>query len=1114
MSTTRKMEEISASPARRGAGGGAGEVGAADSLPGGDGAAGERVVTPGPAKGSRSQGKQKQQRTLLTSFFSGKSADSKDGGKAAKEQKKKKKKTLPPQIDSDDGSPLDTSAGKKAAGKKAAGKRKAGEESAPQGDQMNVDEEENVSMQDLDDDDESMDPQVQISPKGAKSKPKANKPKASSTAASKSTSSTKTKKKVVIGQTSIEKPKVPETYASRGFVDIAIRVGKTNTTKASAMKKLVAALEFLQKECDKKACILPYSQEDRNLMPIRNAASVPATQMKIKKHYIKFPTARPFSAIFDNNGRTLRGSAILAMDMDVREALEEAGGDLTELGVTITYKACQHLDTCVNDVLVGISNRIRSEVIKPIVNTRLKRLEQELQELDPDNWPRHKNWISFDIELVNPRAMAFEESKPGERRRDTSHRRIHGFVVRTEQKERLHDLLAVAKTRKLWAEELGETANTIVMPLNQNDEAFDPGMMERYVDIILRNGSFNLSTVAVSIPGLRNLDKEWKLTRCANQEPLVRTCRQLLMAQKDDEAKAPLFRCIAQNQNGAYSAFHTKVVLSTQRKARKYMACPAAQLYYFLLKLGVTKPEIKRFIRGTFDIEQQKLVSRSRFSKTKQMALIRDGAGEDTLAALSGPGVDPMLGLSDKEKRERLAIGDEQYLDFGQATPGAMEAFDAFSKTSLHANHEKDEESIASKDTLAKSIFSIGSGGSKVMEEDDEDDDKTEDEQSPGEDSEEEQAKHTSKSTAEGMDVEGKKGQAGEDSDEEFMDAQDGLEQQVQQKGEEIRALQVKLENIEQVERDIKEKIRLAQLRSKQLEEEDGEEGESEAEEDGSGKQSDPLDEDGNGYEDGGRPLGEEVDIEGDLEDDEDTDSSDSSYFKFENPECFRQAAWNCSGPSPTAMLMFLHTLAEEIYFGKVIGDCFDNVVADHPMFRTDETLLPFLEDEAGETLDEQYAFVTETIDDLIALNEHDEEDIAEYVAARRRNEAAMEQAAEESKEEERGLRGLVGIAAKELAQADEREEEEQDEDGGNELKGEEAEGMIGEDKLGELVDTEEDDDSFDLDLGGGENLLNESARDATSAGAQGDDDQNVARAAPESSTGQGGDGSLGLDPG
>ena len=121
---------------------------------------------------------------------------------------------------------------------------------------------------------------------------------------------------------------------------------------------------------------------------------------------------------------------------------------------------------------------------------------------------------------------------------------------------------------------------------------------------------------------------------------------------------------------------------------------------------------------------------------------------------------------------------------------------------------------------------------------------------------------------------------------------------------------------------------------------------------------------------------------------------------------------------------------------------------------------------------------------------------------------ACLARAAEETKDEERDLRGLVGVAAAELAQ----EERDQEMQGSNEEDGTE-DVREGEDaKEGELVDTDED--SFDLDLGEEEGLVIDNARDATSTGAHGDDDQNVAHAATESSTGQGGDGSLGLDPG
>ena len=83
----------------------------------------------------------------------------------------------------------------------------------------------------------------------------------------------------------------------------------------------------------------------------------------------------------------------------------------------------------------------------------------------------------------------------------------------------------------------------------------------------------------------------------------------------------------------------------------QWTQCPAAQIYWFLLRKGCNLEDVRNMIRGCFSIEEVAKVSRSRWSKTRQFAVVDTGAGMDiSNVANNNRAYDTNLGLSDKER--------------------------------------------------------------------------------------------------------------------------------------------------------------------------------------------------------------------------------------------------------------------------------------------------------------------------------------------------------------------------------------------------------------------------------------------------------------------------------
>ena len=211
--------------------------------------------------------------------------------------------------------------------------------------------------------------------------------------------------------------------------------------------------------------------------------------------------------------------------------------------------------------------------------------------------------------------------------------------------------------------------------------------------------------------------------------------------------------------------------------------------------------------------------------------------------------VNGLAGLSDKEKESFASRNGDAYIEFGEATEGAVEAHNfnsALSVTTVHSsNRLNEDESVASKKTLAESVFSVGGESDSAEEESkkDPEDNELKDNESK-DDTMEESEEEGSKQDDEGKEAnENKLAKNKSKEEEEFMDARSGEEG-------------IHTEGMDKVSRDLTEKLRLAQSN---------------------------LD---------------NVDSRGSSSGSSDKSDESNYHKKFEEVTCFKEALWNASGPS------------------------------------------------------------------------------------------------------------------------------------------------------------------------------------------------------------------------
>jgi len=109
-------------------------------------------------------------------------------------------------------------------------------------------------------------------------------------------------------------------------IGFAIRVDKENNTKGGFEKKLSEGLTFLRDFVDPAACILP-NKKDKWLGPIKSKSDLSKFQLTMR-NYFDIPNQMAFSNVNQDNGRVIKGSAIMDFSINPNNCLDNVAGDL------------------------------------------------------------------------------------------------------------------------------------------------------------------------------------------------------------------------------------------------------------------------------------------------------------------------------------------------------------------------------------------------------------------------------------------------------------------------------------------------------------------------------------------------------------------------------------------------------------------------------------------------------------------------------------------------------------------------------------------------------------------------------------------------------------------
>jgi hypothetical protein len=306
------------------------------------------------------------------------------------------------------------------------------------------------------------------------------------------------------GRNKEEEKEAPVT--AQCVIGFAIRVDRGTNTKGGFDKKVSEGLTFLREFVDPAACILP-NGKDKRLGPIKTKSDLPKYQLTMR-NYFNIPNQMAFTNVNQDNGRVIKGSAIMGFSLDPKTCLDEAAGDLRTMGCSMFFKKCQQVDTVSKLILLGVPNSIEEEVIKKTLDTVLMELEQDLIRTDSNyklTKDQSKNWIDYAVTREFPPGMPWEDAEEKKKKQGGNNAHL-AYVLQVYQQDfdRLSHLCHMAKQRKLWANHWGNTAFTIEIPELDSQQ----GEKTRYIQMVQTHGSVQLSLGAAPIYG--GIDTETK----------------------------------------------------------------------------------------------------------------------------------------------------------------------------------------------------------------------------------------------------------------------------------------------------------------------------------------------------------------------------------------------------------------------------------------------------------------------------------------------------------------------------------------------------------------------------------------------------------------------------
>ncbi len=103
--------------------------------------------------------------------------------------------------------------------------------------------------------------------------------------------------------------------------------------------------------------------------------------------------------------------------------------------------------------------------------------------------------------------------------------------------------------------------------------------------------------------------------------------------------------------------YFSSVVQEISKHVTAFIACPGAQVYWWLRQRGCITADVNKLIRNCFSLSQQQKVTDSKYLKDLGHAVVDRTDGDNIIQATNSEGLyDLTLGLLDKDQRSLVAL--------------------------------------------------------------------------------------------------------------------------------------------------------------------------------------------------------------------------------------------------------------------------------------------------------------------------------------------------------------------------------------------------------------------------------------------------------------------------
>lgn len=173
-------------------------------------------------------------------------------------------------------------------------------------------------------------------------------------------------------------------------------------------------------------------------------------------------------------------------------------------------------------------------------------------------------------------------------------------------------LMDIARTNDLWHPVLGMCYPTIAPQIN-----CDQDILDRYIRVIEIHQSVQTCYAKTVISGLSNVDREFTLCKDNGTTATFTACTLLSHIKVWDrtpEKFVPVFLCLLCHDDHRYHAYFLGGNEHIRDYVDEFMKCPGPQLCFYLLKCHFLLSDVSRFIHTVFNLEQQALCSRAKYS--------------------------------------------------------------------------------------------------------------------------------------------------------------------------------------------------------------------------------------------------------------------------------------------------------------------------------------------------------------------------------------------------------------------------------------------------------------------------------------------------------------------